>query len=150
MTRARAASAPPSLASLAADLRISGGKLVRRLREQSHPGDFTSSQKSVLLHLDRDGPATVSALARAEGVRPQSMRVTVASLEAIKAIAGTPDPTDGRQTLVDLTPAFRKTLKASRAAKEDWLVRALQSQLSAEEQCELAAAVRLLQRLTDF
>jgi DNA-binding MarR family transcriptional regulator len=150
MTRARAASAPPSLASLAADLRISGGKLVRRLREQSHPGDFTSSQKSVLLHLDRDGPATVSALARAEGVRPQSMRVTVASLEAIKAIAGTPDPTDGRQTLVDLTPAFRKTLKASRAAKEDWLVRALQSQLSAEEQVELAIAVKLLQRLTDF
>jgi len=140
----------PSLASLAAELRISGGKLVRRLREQSHPGDFTSSQKSVLLHLDRDGPATVSALARAEGVRPQSMRITVAGLEAMKAVAGKPDPADGRQTLVDLTPAFRKTLKASRAAKEDWLVRALQTQLSPAEQRELASAVRLLQRLTDF
>ena len=150
MTRTVPAPAPPSLASLAADLRISGGKLVRRLREQSHPGDFTSSQKSVLLLLDRDGPGTVSALARAEGVRPQSMRVTVASLEALKAITGKPDPGDGRQTLVDLTPAFRKTLKASRAAKEDWLVRALQSQLSTEEQVELAAAVKLLQRLTDF
>jgi DNA-binding MarR family transcriptional regulator len=139
-----------SLASLAAELRISGGKLVRRLREQSHAGDFTSSQKSVLLRLDRDGPTTVSALARAEGIRPQSMRVTVAALEAMKAIAGRPDPADGRQTLVDLTPAFRKTLKASRAAKEDWLVHALQTQLSPAEQSELASAVKLLQRLTDF
>jgi DNA-binding MarR family transcriptional regulator len=150
MVKSLIAPDPPALATLAADLRISGGKLVRRLREQSHAGDFTSSQKSVLLRLDRDGPATVSALARAEGVRPQSMRMTVAALIAMKAIAGNPDPTDGRQTLVDLTPTFRKTLKASRAAKEDWLVRALQTQLSPAEQNELASAVKLLQRLTDF
>ena len=150
MAKSPIASDHPTLATLAAELRISGGRLVRRLREQSHAGDFTSSQKSVLLRLDRDGPATVSALARAEGVRPQSMRITVAALVAMKAIAGKPDPTDGRQTLVDLTPVFRKALKASRAAKEDWLVRALQTQLSPAEQEQLAAAVKLLQRLTDF
>ncbi|MEX1827483.1 MarR family winged helix-turn-helix transcriptional regulator [Luteibacter sp. CQ10] len=140
----------PSAAALAADLRISVGKLVRRLREQAHPGDFTSAQKSVLLRLDRDGPATVSALARAESVRPQSMRITVAGLEAMKAVHGKPDPDDGRQTLIDLTPAFRKTLKETRAAKEDWLVHALQAQLTPAEQGELAAAVKLLQRLADF
>ena len=67
------------LPALAGELRISLSKLIRRLREQSHPHDFTSSQKSVLLRLDRDGPSTVSALARAESVRPQSMRVTVAA-----------------------------------------------------------------------
>src|ERR1700685_1449947 len=111
-------------ATLAGELRIALSKLKRRLREQAHQNDFTSSQKSVLLRLDRDGSATVSALARAESVRPQSMRVTVAPLGAAGAISGLPDPTDGRQTLVALTPAFRQTLKASRAAKEDWLVRA--------------------------
>ncbi|UPG84044.1 MarR family transcriptional regulator [Luteibacter aegosomatis] len=141
--------APPA-AALAGELRISLGKLVRRLREQAHPGDFTSAQKSVLLRLDRDGPATVSALARAESVRPQSMRITVAGLEAMKAVSGKPDPVDGRQTLVDLTPGFRKTLKESRAAKEDWLVHALQARLTPQEQGELAAAVKLLQRLADF
>jgi DNA-binding MarR family transcriptional regulator len=78
------------------------------------------------------------------------MRITVAGLEAMGAIRGEPDPSDGRQTLIALTPAFRKTVKASRAAKEDWLVRALQAQLSAQEQRELAAAVKLLQRLADF
>ncbi|MGG1947403.1 MarR family transcriptional regulator [Trinickia sp. NRRL B-1857] len=150
MVKSSLTSEAPSAASLAGELRISLGKLIRRLREQAHPGDFTSAQKSVLLRLDRDGPATVSALARAESVRPQSMRITVAGLEAMGAINGKPDPTDGRQTLIDLTPGFRKTLKESRAAKEDWLVRALQAQLSPKEQSELAAAVKLLQRLADF
>jgi len=140
----------PELATLAGELRISLGKLIRRVREQSHPGDFTSTQKSVLLRLDRDGPATVSALARAESVRPQSMRITVADLEAMGAVGGEPDPSDGRQTLIDLTATFRKSIKASRAAKEDWLYRALQMQLSPKEQGELAAAVKLLQRLADF
>ncbi|MBB5510419.1 DNA-binding MarR family transcriptional regulator [Paraburkholderia sp. JPY681] len=138
------------MAALAGELRISLGKLIRRLREQAHPGDFTSAQKSVLLRLDRDGPATVSALARAESVRPQSMRITVAGLEAMGAISGEPDPADGRQTLISLTPRFRKQIKASRAAKEDWLVRALQAQLSAQEQGELLSAVNLLERLADY
>lgn len=78
------------------------------------------------------------------------MRITVADLEAMGAINGKPDTTDGRQTLIDLTPRFRKTLKESRAAKDDWLVRALQAQLSPQEQGELAAEVKLLQRLADF
>ncbi|MFC6301575.1 MarR family transcriptional regulator [Pseudomonas sp. CCM 7893] len=138
-----------STATLAAELRISLSKLIRRLREQTHPNDFTCAQKSVLLRLDRDGPTTVSALARAESVRPQSMRITVAGLETMKAVSGQPDPTDGRQTLIDLTPVFRKHLNASRAAKDDWLLRALQEQLSPEEQGELAAAVKLLERLAD-
>ncbi|RQT19241.1 MarR family transcriptional regulator [Burkholderia contaminans] len=145
---------PPSealpLAGLAGELRISVGKLMRRMREQVYPNDLTSSQKSVLLRLDRDGPATVSALARAESVRPQSMRVTVATLETLGAVSGEPDPTDGRQTLITLTPGFRKTLQANRAAKDDWLFRALHAQLSEAEQAELASAVKLLQRLAEF
>ncbi|MBN3832239.1 MarR family transcriptional regulator [Burkholderia sp. Ac-20344] len=138
------------LAGLAGELRISVGKLMRRMREQIHPNDLTSSQKSVLLRLDRDGPATVSALARAESVRPQSMRVTVAALETLGAVSGEPDPSDGRQTLIALTPGFRKVLQANRAAKDDWLFRALHAQLSDAERAELASAVKLLQRLAEF
>jgi DNA-binding MarR family transcriptional regulator len=150
MSQQSSTSEIPELAALAGELRISISKLVRRVREHAHPGDFTSAQKSVLHRLERDGPATVSALARAESVRPQSMRVTVAGLETIGAVSGEPDPADGRQTLITLTPTFRKTIKASRAAKEDWLLRALQAQLSPREHAELAAALKLLQRLADF
>jgi len=150
MTKPSDTSDTQSAAALAAELRISLSKLIRRLREQTRPNDLTTAQKSVLLRLDRDGPATVSALARAESVRPQSMRITVAGLETMKAVSGQPDPADGRQSLIDLTPGFRKQLKESRAAKNDWLLHALQVQLSPEEQGELAAAVKLLQRLADF
>jgi hypothetical protein len=34
--------------------------------------------------------------------------------------------------------------------KEDWLFRTLQAQLTPREQDELAAAIKLLQRLADF
>ncbi|NIF74479.1 MULTISPECIES: MarR family transcriptional regulator [unclassified Burkholderia] len=141
--------APHEPAHLAGELRIALGKLMRRLRDQGRAGDFTSSQRSVLLRLERDGPATVSALARAESVRPQSMRATVAALEAAGAVTGSPDPEDGRQTLIALAEAYRERLRASRAAREDWLGRALEARLSAAERQELAAAVALLQRLAE-
>ena len=138
------------LPTLAGELRVSVGKLIRRVREQAHPGDFTSAQKSVLHRLEQDGPATVSALARAESVRPQSMRVTVSCLEKMGLVSGKEDPTDGRKTFVALTAACRETLRCGRAAKEDWLVQALQAQLTPREQEQLAAAVELFKRLADF
>ncbi len=137
----------PSLQGLAADLRILLGALSRRLREQAHVGDFTSSQKSVLLRLERDGPATVSTLARADGVRPQSMGATVSSLQVAGLISGDPDPTDGRQIILSLTPTCRDRIQAGRAAREDWLLRAIQANLNAHEQHDLAQAVDLLKRL---
>jgi DNA-binding MarR family transcriptional regulator len=141
---------PDELASkVATDLRIVVGRLVRRLREQASPGDYTAAQKAVLLRLERDGPASVTDLARAEGVRSQSMGATVASLEAAGLIVGAADPDDGRRTVLSLTPACIKLVKATRVAREDWLLRAIDAQLSVDEIRRLAAAVALLQRLAD-
>jgi DNA-binding MarR family transcriptional regulator len=150
MGRTSGAAEAARLSTLAGELRISIGKLIRRAREQAHPGDFTSAQKSVLLRLERDGPVTVSTLARAESVRPQSMRITVAALEKMGLVSGEQDPTDGRQTFFSLTAACRETLRRGRVAREDWLVRALQAQLAPHEREQLAAAIDLLNRLADF
>ena len=125
------------------------GKLSRRLREQGHAEELTSAQKSVLIRLEREGPATVSALARAESVRPQSLGATVATLEAAGLVSGTPDPSDGRQTLFSLTVACRQWIEASRAAREDWLLRSIQATFSPQEQTELHRAIELLKRLAD-
>jgi DNA-binding MarR family transcriptional regulator len=135
--------------ALAADLRVLIGKLKRRLREEAHSGDLTLSQTSVLSRLEREGPATVTTLARAEGVRPQSMGATVSDLEAAGLVSGAPDPADGRQTILSLTAACREMIKASRAAREDWLFRAIRTKLTPREQAELAAGVELLKRLVD-
>jgi DNA-binding MarR family transcriptional regulator len=132
--------------ALAAELRGVLGALRRKLREQSHLGDFTESQISVLRLLERAN-ATISALARAEGMRPQSMGAIIAALEAAGLIAGTQDPADGRQTLWVLTPTCRERIKASRAAREDWLFRAIRKNFSGAEQRELSQAIELLKRL---
>jgi DNA-binding MarR family transcriptional regulator len=135
--------------ALAGDLRALVGKLRRRMREQGSAGDFTPSQIAVLLRLERDGAATVSSLARAEGMRPQSMGTIVAALEALGQIEGAPDPADGRQTLWSLTETFRRSVRASRAAREDWLGHVIDARLSGTEQAQLARAVLLLKRLVD-
>ena len=129
---------------LAAELRVTLGKLSRRLRAQAPPGDLTWPQFAVLLHLENQGPATVTALAKAEGVRPQSMGATIAGL-----VQGDPHPTDGRQTILSLTAAFRAWIKANRAAKDDWLAHAITTQLNANEQTQVARALELLQRLVE-
>src|SRR5580704_4609884 len=90
-------------ARLAQDMRAVLGKLRRRLREQAETGDLTPSQVSVLLRLEKDGPATASSLARAEGMRPQSIVPLIAALEDAGLVAGASDPGDGRQTILSLT-----------------------------------------------
>ncbi|QRN54794.1 MarR family winged helix-turn-helix transcriptional regulator [Dyella caseinilytica] len=133
----------------AAELRVLLGQLRRRLREEASTGNFNLSQRAVMLRLDRDGPTTVTLLARAEGVRPQSMSTTVAALQSVGFINTAPHPTDGRQTLLTLTPASHAWIKANRAAREDWLSRGIQRQLSPAEQKQLAHAVQLLKRLVE-
>jgi DNA-binding MarR family transcriptional regulator len=141
--------APPSelAAALAGDMRALVAQLRRRFREQAILGDFTPSQMAVLLRLEREGPSTVSSLARAEGMRPQSMGTLIVPLEAAGHISGAPDPDDGRQTLWSLTQAFRDWLKEGRAARQDWLSRTIEARLSGAEQQQLAAAIELLKRL---
>lgn len=138
-----------SAAALAAELHALNGKLKRKLREQASAGDLTPSQAAVLQHLAAQGPATVTVLARLEGVRPQSMGATVAGLETLGLVAGSPDAMDGRQTILSLTPACRELIKTGRAARQDWLLRTIQSRLSADEQAQLAFAMPLLGRLVD-
>jgi DNA-binding MarR family transcriptional regulator len=140
--------ATPDTRELANELRLAVLHLRRALRAQADSGDFTPTQASVLRRLDDDGPATISALAKAEGVRPQSMGATIAALEGMDALRREPDPNDGRQSIVALAPEFRAALHASRATRVDWLTTALEERLNASERAELARAIALLGRLT--
>jgi DNA-binding MarR family transcriptional regulator len=142
-------SSPERASALALELQTSLGKLKRKLLAQAGHEDLTSSQVSVLLRLEKDGPATVSNLARAEAMRPQSMSAIIAPLEAAGLVSGAPDPNDGRQTLLSLTKMCRKRIQERRAAKQDWLTRTIQTRLSASEQEKLAAALEILARLVE-
>lgn len=136
-------------ADLAAQLRTILSRLKRRLREQGGRGDLTPSQISVLLRLEKDGAATVSGLARAEGMRPQSMSSIVTSLQDAGLVSGIPDPNDGRKTLMSLSKKCEKLLQEGRAARQDWLTTTILQKLSAQEKQQLSTTIELLSRLTE-
>ena len=149
MTNAKLEADEAATLATASDLRQLVGKLRRKLSEQATPGDFTPSQISVLTRLLQDGPTTLTALARAEGMRPQSMSAIVAALDAVGYVTGAPDPTDGRQTILSLTEMATTTINANRVAKDDWLAHAIREKYDQREQAELTRAVELLRRLLE-
>jgi len=135
-----------STAELAHGLRDAVGRLVRRLRAEPGP---PVAQMTVLARVDRHGPASVSDLAAAERMRPQSMAQTVHDLEAAGLVSRRPDPDDRRRAFVELTAAGRDLLRATRKRREGWLADALERELSADERALLAEAVALLGRVAD-
>ncbi|MFG3521363.1 MarR family winged helix-turn-helix transcriptional regulator [Nocardia nova] len=137
----------PTAAAVAADLRVAISRLLRQLRAQAEGSDLTKSQSSVLIRLEQGGPATATQLAHAAGMRPQSMAKIVRALEEAGLIAGTPDPADGRKTVLDLTEAARDEFRTGRRAKEDWLTRVIEAEFTDAEIRQLADAVGLLDRI---
>jgi DNA-binding MarR family transcriptional regulator len=132
---------------IASELRVVLGQVMRRLRAE--PG-FPLTQGAVLGRLDRQGPQTTVALAAAERVRPQSMGQTLAELESHGLISRRPDESDGRRTLLDLTPEGRRALAQDRQRREGWLAQAMERGFTPEEQEVLANAIPLLARLTEL
>ena len=103
----------------------------------------------MLGRLDREGPQSVSDLAAAERVRPQSMAQTVGDLEADGLVSRRPDPDDRRRALVELTDTGSRGADARPRRREGWLARMLEEELTAEEQALLERALPLLRRLGD-
>jgi DNA-binding MarR family transcriptional regulator len=138
-------SAPaPSTTHLAHELRETLGRVVRRLRAEPGP---PIPLMAVIGLLDREGPASVSDLAAAQRMRPQSMAQTVKELEATGLVSRRPDPDDGRRAIVELTPAGRTAIADARTAREDWLGATLDRELDADERAELRRALTLLDRI---
>ena len=126
-------------------------RLRARLRAESTPRDmrWTWSQLSTLTRIATEGPTTVSALANAEHVRPQSMAETVAALRRDGLVAAKPDPTDGRKTLMAITASGRKLLSSVIPIREAWLERAIDEQLTPADCRTLLKAAGIMERLAD-
>src|SRR3954447_13252390 len=136
----------PDTARIASELRLVLGQLLRRLRAEHR---FPLSQGAVLGRLDREGAQSVSDLAAAERMRPQSMAQTVSDLEADGLVERRPDPADGRRALVSLTDEGNEALQTDRRHREGWLAQAIAEDLSPEEQAVLRDAVEAPRRLAE-
>ncbi len=133
-------------AGLASSLRISVMRLARRIRNERESDGLTLSQMAVLGTLFRCGPSTAGELAAAEKVKPPSMTRTVACLEELGYVIRRPHDTDGRQVVVELTPAALDVIELDRRRREAWLNQRL-AELSPEERELLRAVAPLLDRL---
>ena len=124
--------------------------VVRRIRADApaEMQDLSWTQTAVLKRLDKDGPATTAQLARAEGVKPQSMATAVALLEELSLLERRAHPTDGRQMNLKLTAKGAALRRSLLEAKRNWLGRAF-SGLTKHEQGALFRAGDILKQMAE-
>lgn len=119
----------------------------RRLRQEAG-GELSPTLAAALGTIGRHGPLTPSELADRERVqRPTATRL-LARLEEPGYVTRTPDPADGRSSLVTLTPAGEELLEAIRHRKDAYIARRLRT-LSSEDRATLRRAADILERMLD-
>ncbi|GAB3438994.1 MarR family transcriptional regulator [Streptomonospora sediminis] len=133
-------------AGLAAVLRVTVGRLARRLRAQAPDASLSLGQSSALFTLARHGEMTPGELADHEKVQPPSMTRIVAGLEERRLLKRTKHPEDQRRQLVDLTEEGRELVRADQRRREAWLTRRLK-EMTPEEKDTLRRAAEILDRL---
>ncbi|MFI7342072.1 MarR family winged helix-turn-helix transcriptional regulator [Streptomyces sp. NPDC050085] len=134
----------PESAAVAVELRTAMGRLTRRVQ---HEDRIPHGQVAVLGVLDRDGAMTTSDLAADQRVRPQSMARAVGLLAEQGLVTRRPHPTDGRKSLVELSPAGRAALETERGRRAGWLAQAIERELTTQERELLARGATLMERL---
>jgi DNA-binding MarR family transcriptional regulator len=124
------------------------GLLVRRVRAAAASHELSLTESAVMARLARDGPATTADLARAEGMKPQSMGATLAALEERGMVERKPHPTDGRQVNIQLTAKGAAVRKIAKDAKRTWLTQVI-AQLDEQERDTLFKAGDIIKRLVE-
>lgn len=124
------------------------GRLVRHMRAAAAQHELSLTESAVLSRLGRHGPATTAELARAEGMRPQSMSAALSALEERGLIERKPHPSDGRQMNIALTDKGATVRTSAKDLKRAWLAQATAG-LEGEERQILARAGIILKRLLD-
>ena len=133
-------------AALAHDLRLAVMRFSPRLRNQRVDQSVTLTHLAALSTLKRHGAMSPGELAGHERVQPPSMTRVVVALEGMGLVTRSPHPTDGRQVVIDLTPAAEALLTAEARAREAWLTGMLE-RLSVEERAVLYEAAVIMDKL---
>jgi DNA-binding MarR family transcriptional regulator len=136
-----------SVSGLAAHLRIALARSARRLRQEAG-GALSPTLTAALATIERHGPLTPSELALRERVQRPTATKLVARLEADGWVARTADPTDGRSSLIAITPEGRSLLKQLRTRKDAFLAQRIRA-LPPEDRATLDRATRILERMLE-
>ncbi|SDA24286.1 MarR family winged helix-turn-helix transcriptional regulator [Sphingomonas sp. NFR15] len=122
-------------------------RLARRLRRPALDGEVTGGGLALLASLHRQGPMSAVALARGEGLQPQSLSRLLVRLEDRRFIERPTDPADRRRHLIALTDAGAFALHRAMTRRRAWLADAMFHHLDDADRRTLLAASDVMLRL---
>jgi DNA-binding MarR family transcriptional regulator len=132
---------------LASRLRLAVARTARRLRQEAG-GGLSPTLTAALASIENHGPLTPSELADRERIKRPTATRLIGTLEEAALVTRTSDPTDGRSSLIAITPAGRELMRTLRTRKDAYLAKRL-SKLSPEDRATLDRAADLLERLLE-
>lgn len=121
--------------------------LLRRLRTQDSSSGLSAPRLSALSVVVFGGPITMSALARAEQVRPPTISRLARELEADGLVERIQEPGDRRVQLLRATRKGRRLLNEGRRRRVEMLASDL-ARLAAADRKLLERTVEILERIT--
>jgi DNA-binding MarR family transcriptional regulator len=133
---------------LAAQVYLAVVRVARAVRREAPSGTLSASGLSALFALARCGPMRPTALAEVEALAPASATRILQSLEGEGLVRRTPDPSDGRAHLVELSEEGRAVVRQGTETRVDAVRRRL-ARLPAEDRATLEAALGALGRLAE-
>ena len=132
---------------LASRLRLAVARTARRLRQEAG-GGLSPTLTAALASIENHGPLTPSELADRERIKRPTATRLIGTLEEAALVTRTSDPTDGRSSLIAITPAGRDLMRTLRTRKDAYLAQRL-SKLSPDDRATLDRAADLLERLLE-
>jgi DNA-binding MarR family transcriptional regulator len=123
--------------------------LARQLRSTIQSGGLSAAKLSTIGQLYRAGPMTPTELAMREGVRLASLTRLLSELEDDGWLSREAHPSDGRRSVLSLTPIGRKRLVAAVLAADAPLADVISSNVNPDDLRVLLQACTLLERISD-
>ena len=136
-----------TLSDSAARLRLAITRTARRLRQEA-AGELSPTSAATLATVEGHGPLTPSEVAEIERIRRPSATRSLRCLEDAGLVRRTPDPADGRSSLVSVTAAGRERLRRLRGRKNAYLARRMRD-LPPTDVEALERAAEILERIQE-
>ena len=122
-------------------------RLARRLRQSAPARELTGGGLSLLAALHRGGPSSAAALARSEGLQPQSLTRLLTRMVADGLIERPVDAADRRRHKIQLTARGRSALDWAMNTRRKRLAELMDERLTAAERNILLRAAELMLKL---
>ncbi len=139
-----------TLTDAAAQLRLGIVRTARRLRQEAaaEASGLTPTSTAALATIERHGPLTPSELAELERVKRPTVTRTLGCLEREGLVERTPDPSDGRSSLVSVNATGRERLRRLRGRKNAYLAKRMRD-LPVEDVAALERAAEILEQMLE-